>query len=155
MNKEIIKAMNKKSKSKLWAWWGKNDYKVFRVILFPLWAIVYLKDKINIWLNSKQNWNETRAIEILNYYIPRRAEWDDKEKCFYFFDNGMGWNLVYAKHYLKRKDRRFWKVNCSWWGGEMRTFLINKFELDGFTKEVGYCGDSDTEITYYLNKEKD
>lgn len=155
MNKEIIKAMNKKSKSKLCVWWEKNHYKVFRVILFPLWAISCLKDKINMWLNSKQKWDEKRATEILNYYIPRKAEWDDEDKCFYFYDNGEGWKLVYAKRYLKRKDRRFWKVNCGWWGGEMRTFLINKFELDGFTKEVGYCGDYETEITYYLNKEKD
>ena len=152
MNKEIVKAMQGKKEHKARKWWRKNGYKVWRVVLFPLWALTLLKDKITAHLNSRQEWNEERANEILNYYIPRRSEWIEKEQCFYFFDNGMGWNLALAKKFLKRKDRRFWKVNCGWWGGKMRDYLIEKFQLEGFTKVVGTCDDW-TEITFNLNKE--
>ena len=157
MNKEIIKAMQNKPESKMHkvcAWWRKNHYMVFRVILFPLWAGIVIKDKINARLNANEEWSEERATEILNYYIPRRANWCEDKQCFYFFDNGMGWNRTYAKKFLKRKDRRFWKVNCDWWGGKMRDFMIEKFELEGFTKKVGDCWDGWTEITYYLNKQE-
>ena len=153
MNKEIVKAMQDKKEHKARKWWRKNGYKVWRVVLFPLWAGEILWNEISKRLNDKQEWSEERANEILNYYIPRRAEWNEKEQCFYFFDNGMGWSLSLAKKYLKWKDRRFWKVNCGWCGGKMREYLIEKFQLEGFTKEVGICDDW-TEITFNLNKEK-
>lgn len=152
MNKEIIKAMQGKKKHRVIKWWRKNGYKVWRVVLFPLWFGNLAWEKINKYLNSKQEWSEERAIEILNYYIPRASKWDEEDQSLYFFDNGMGWNYRLAKRYLKRKDRRFWKVHCTWWGGKMRTLLMEKFELEGFTKELGNCSEGWTEITFYLNK---
>ncbi len=155
MTNEVIKAMQGKKENKIRKWWDKNDYKVFRVVLFPIWIITILIDKCRAWLNSRETWKEQRAIEILNYYIPRASEWDAEDKSFYFFDNGLGWNIKHAKRYLKSKDRRFWKVNSAWWGGKMRELLIEKFELEGFTKEIGNCEDGWTEITFVLNEKGD
>lgn len=155
MTNEVIKAMQGKKKHKIRRWWSKNGYKIFRVILFPFWIGSILLDKMRAWLNNKEEWDEARATEILNYYIPRCSHWDAKDKSFDFFDNGIGWNIKLAKRYLKLKDRRFWKVHCAWWGGEMRNFLMNKFELEGFTKELGNCSEGWTEIFFILNEEKD
>lgn len=151
MNTEVIKAMQGKKEHKVRNWWRKNGYKALRVVLFPVWMIIRLKDKIVAYQNSKEEWNEERINEILNYYVPRRATWEEEKHCFYFFDNGMGWDYYFAKRFLKRKDRRWWKVNCGWWGGKIRTYMIEKFELEGFTKKVGICDEGWTEITYYLN----
>ena len=154
MNNEVIKAMQGKQEHKPRKWWRKNGYKVWRVVLFPLWILTLLNGKITTYLNSRQEWDEKRANEILNYYIPRRAKWDEKEQCFYFFDNGLGWSIALAKKFLKRRDRRFWKMNCGWWGGKMREYLIEKFQLEGFTKEVRNAIDTCdnwTEISFKLN----
>lgn len=153
MNKEIVKAMKgKKEPSKIRKWWSKNRCKVWRVILFPIWIGVMINQKIEIYLESRNKWNEERADEILQYYIPRRTKWDENEKEFYFFDNGFGWGM--AKKYLKRGDRRFWKLHKGFCGGKIRDYLINKFELEGFTKEVGDCSDSWTEIIFKLGVDK-
>ena len=151
LNKEIVKAMNRKEKKHtIRKWWNKNGYKVLRVVLFPIWIVAITYEKIIDWLNYRNSWNEERAKEILNYYIPRRAEWDKENNEFYFFDNGYGWSIYYAKRYLKRKDRRFWRVNSGAWGYKMRSYLINEFELEGFTKEVGNCDDGWTELTFKI-----
>ena len=152
MNKEIIKAMNKKETKidKIRKWWSKNGYKVMRVILFPIWWGIKAKEKITSYLNSKCEWSEERANEILSYYIPRNSDWDAEDKSFYFFDNGYGWSIDCAKKYLKRKDRRFWKLHTGWAGGKIRTYLIEKFELEGFKKEVGDCYDSRTDISFKM-----
>ena len=152
MNKEIVKAMQGKKEHKARKWWRKNGYKVWRVVLFPVWACIKVKEKITEQLDNQQVWSEERANEILNYYIPRASHWHDEEKCLYFFDNGMGWNLALAKRYLKRKDRRFWQIYTGFFGGKIREYLIDKFQLEGFTKEVGPYDDW-TEITFNLNKE--
>lgn len=153
-NKEIIKAMNKKEKKHDFRkWWNNNGYKVMRVILFPVWIFTIIYKKANSWLDSRQQWNEEKAKEIFNYYIPRRSDWGDVSKSFYFFDNGMGWSICSAKKYLKRKDRRFWDVHNGFCGGKLRNYLIEEFELEGFTKAVGECSDGWTEIEFVL-KEK-
>lgn len=152
MNVEIIKAMNKKENKmdEIHRWWSKNGYKIMRVVLFPLWWGVKATEKITSYLNSKEEWNEERAKEILSYYVPRKADWDKKDKCFYFFDNGYGWTMCYAKKYLKRKDRRFWNLHKSLFGGKIRFYLINEFELEGFEKEVGDCSEGWTEICFKM-----
>lgn len=149
MNKEVIKAMkNETTKTqKARQWWYKNGYKVMRVILFPIWFTVCAKEKIENHLNNKQKWNEERADKILNYYIPRYSEWNKEEKEFYFFDNGYGWNIGLAKRHLKRKDRRFWKVNHY----RIRNYLIENFELEGFTKEILSTTEGWTEISFKMN----
>lgn len=151
MNAEVIKAMNRKEKKHIFRkWWSKNGYKVMRVVLFPIWIVTIIYEKIQNWLNSRNSWSEERADEILSYYIPRRAKWDNEDKAFYFFDNGMGWSMSFAKKYLKWKDRRFWDNHRCWCGGKIRSYLINKFELEGFTKEIGECSDGRTEITFTI-----
>ena len=155
MNAEVIKAINKKETKidTIRQWWRKNGYKIMRVIFFPIWWGVCAKNKIENYLNSKCEWSEERANEILSYYIPRKAEWDAEEKNFYFADNGMGWGMKCHQKKIKLKDRRWWKRYANGWGGKVRTYLIEKFELEGFTKEVCDTYDSWTEI-YFIMIEK-
>lgn len=152
MNKEIIKAMNNKETTgkKIRKWWNKNGYKVARVVLFPIWFAMVGKEKLNAYLNSKMVWSDERANEILNYYVPRYADWDEEEKTFYFADNGMGWTSKHCLKKIKIKDRRWWRCNAICWGGYVSKYLINKFELEGFTKEVGDCYDGWTEVCFRL-----
>ena len=153
MNKEIIKAMNRKEKKQTFRkWWNKNGYKVMRIIFFPFWIYAIIGDKVTDLIIRKNEWNEERVNEILNYYIPRRASWVEDEKEFYFFDNGFGWSIYSAKKYLKRKDCRFWKIHSGGWGYKIREYLIKNFELEGFTKEVLNTNDSWTEISFKMNK---
>lgn len=152
MNKEVVKAINKKESkfNIIKKWWDKNGYKVMRVVLFPIWWGIKAKEKINYYLNSREEWSEERVKEILNYYVPRFADWDEDNKSFYFFDNGYGWSIGFAKKYLKRKDRRFWNIHNGLGGGKIRSYLIDKFELEGFEKEVGNCSDGWTEIAFRM-----
>lgn len=148
MNKEVIKAMEDRTTKRemIINWWYRNGYKVMRVILFPVWFAICIKERVEKYLNNKQKWNEKKADEILNYYIPRYSKWDKEEKEFYFFDNGYGWNIGLAKRYLKRKDYRFWRVNDY----RIRNYLIESFKLEGFTKEILSTTDGWTEISFKM-----
>ena len=152
MNKEVIKAMNKKETfaDRLNKWWDKYGLIILRVVLFPFWLGVIAHEKFFDWLDSKEKWNEQKSKEILDYYVPRRANWVEEDKTFYSFDNGYGWNISRAKRYLKLKDRRYWKNNVFAFGGNMRSYLINDYELEGFTKEVHDTDGGWTEITFTL-----
>lgn len=155
MNNEVIKAMNKKETKidKIRKWWSNNGYKVMRVILFPLWLGLKAKEKIDAYLDSRNTWSEERANEILSYYIPRNSDWNAEDKSFYFFDNGMGWDLRCRQKRVKLKDRRWWKNHTRAWGGKVRDYLIQKFELEGFEKTVGETYDFHTEVTFKMIEE--
>lgn len=155
MNNEVIKAMNKKETKidKIRKWWSNNGYKVMRVILFPIWWSIKAKEKIDAYLDSRNTWSEERANEILSYYIPRNSDWDAEDKSFYFYDNGMGWDMRCRQKRVKLKDRRWWKNHTRAWGGKVRDYLIEKFELEGFEKTVGETYDFRTEITFKMIEE--
>lgn len=152
MNKEVVKAMNKEQTKihYIKKWWRKNGYKVMRIIFFPVWASIRIKDKLNSYICSKNNWSEERADEILKYYIPRVSEWDAEDKVFYFADNGLGWKMKAHQKKIKIKDRNWWKYNAPFGGGKVRTYLIEKFELNGFEKIVGDTYDGWTEISFKM-----
>lgn len=154
MNKEVIKAMRKNESVgyKIHTWWNLNSYKIVIVIFFPFFACGYVCEKISNYLDSRCEWSEERADEILSYFIPRAAHWYDDDKCFYFSDNGLGW--TYNKKFIKLRDRRWWKCNTHFCGGKVREYLIEKFEMEGFKKEVGDTYDQWAEVTFYLEENK-
>ena len=145
MNKEILKAIeDKQKKHPFREWWGRNDYIVMRIILFPIWICAEIVDRIKNWNYERTTWDEKRANEILNYYIPKRSDWLPEKKSFWFYDNGYGWEILSAKRFLKRKDRLFWR-KFRW---EIERYLIKKFELEGFEKEVLDTYGTNTEINF-------
>ena len=155
MNAEIIKAMNRKNeKHPIRDWWRKNGHKVMRVVLFPIWIPVWAVDKMKDKMYDRTEWSDERANEILSYYVPRKCSWNEEEQELYFFDNGYGWSMCYAKKRLKFKDRRFWNKFRGWTGGKIREYLLNTFELEGFTKELGNCEDGWTEIYFKKIEER-
>ena len=155
MNAEIIKAMNRKNKKHpVRNWWYRNGHKVMRIVLFPIWVYVWAHEKIKNKLNARTKWSDERANEILSYYVPRKCSWSEERQELYFFDNGYGWSMCYAKKHLKFKDRRFWNKFKGWSGSKIREYLLNTFELEGFTKELGNCSDGWTEIYFKKNEER-
>ena len=62
----------------------------------------------------------------------------------------MGWDLRCRQKRVKLKDRRWWKNHTRAWGGKVRTYLIDKFELEGFEKTVGDTDDFYTEVTFKM-----
>lgn len=148
MNKEVMKAMNKGNKeSVVCETFKKVAYGTLRVVTLPLYGVSLVRNKVDNWNYNRLLWNDKKAEEILNYYIPRVAEWDKEEKAFYMFDNGMGWR----EKNIKLKDRKWWKKFARPFGGKVRKYLINDFELEGFSKEVRDCSNGWTEVVFVLN----
>ena len=149
MNKEIEKAMNKKE-HKIVTWYKNNSYKIWRIILFPIWFFSTVNDKIAKKKYKNLEWDKTRADKILTRYMLRESEWNEKEKSFYFWNNGWYISSYSGKKATKRKDHKF----CSKYKFELKEYLLNEFELEGFTKIIDDCDYGCIEITFKLN-EKD
>lgn len=144
MTKEVEKAIKKARKkaskknsklSQIKNWWGQNNYKVYRVIFFPIWIITIILEKIKNYSYSHNEWSKQEVDRILNYYVPRRAKYDEEEKTFYLYYNCFGETLGNSKKYLKRKDRKFWKK----YNRAIHEYLKKEYELVGFKKINHNC----------------
>lgn len=137
MNKEAAKAINRAEKNHpVRDWFKENHYNINKVLFFYVYIPVIIKEK----RYKALQWDETKAQKILEYYVPRKAMWDRKDQCFYFFDFDMN-----NPKLIKRKDRRFWKKFSR---REMRKYLKEKFELEGFAKNVLKIDWDDIEIIF-------
>ena len=156
MNKEVKKAIRKQEKKHtIRKWWRKNSYKIARAIFLPIWLYFVIGEKYKKRRYTRLEWSEERAQEALSYYVPRYADWNVEEKCFHFADNGMGWTMrEVVQKCVRRKNRAWWKKYASGWGGDIRKYLIDTFELEGFTKTVEDTCDGWTEITFTLNEKE-
>ena len=136
MNSEVIKAINRKNKKHpIRDWWNKNDYKAIRIILFPIYILVQIYDKINSKLDARTKWSDEQANKILNYYIPRQCSWDEEHKELYFFDNGYGWYM--NKKRVKWKDRRFWNKYKGWYAAKFEIICLISLNLKDLLKSLG------------------
>lgn len=136
MNKEVIKAMNKKEvkTGKFCKRWGNK-----------------IKEKITLYLHSSKEWDKKKAKEILDYYIPRKSEWLKYDKSFYLVNHDYDWLIDSAKKYLKRRDRRFWSANSNIKDSKIRDYLLDEFELEGFKKKILHRSNDRTEVWFMMD----
>lgn len=150
MNRAVVRKIKGTPFNRFCKWWSKNGHIVMKIAFFPIWGCICARRKISVWLDSRQVWNEKKANRILNYYIPRVSQWVAKDKALYFQDRGDGWSNHYILECIKRRHRRFWKCNIVQFGGNIRKYLIDKFELEGFEKKVLDCRGSMAKICFKL-----
>ena len=114
-----------KEKSKFSKWWDKNGYKVMRIILFPIWIVVWLKEKYNNKKIKNCKWSEKRAKEFCDKYLPIFCSKTDEG--FYFYNNGYG----FSSKRLKHKDRLF----ASCYKYKILDYIVKNYAIDGYMKE--------------------
>lgn len=107
-------------------------YKEFQteyILLYPLMVLVYWLDKLGHYLRNRTQWSDKRTERIITYAFPKKADIDKEKGTIgrYFREWGFYWKS-YAKWYNK------WY--CEKYNSAMLKYLIENFELKGFTKEV-------------------
>lgn len=60
-------------------WWNTNRYKVCRVIFFPIWIVVLVKDEVCESRYRNIQWSESRADRIIAKTVPQKLEVCDDE----------------------------------------------------------------------------
>lgn len=91
---------------------------------------------------AKVQWSDERANEVLTHWFLEKADWLERDRIFWYYRKSLGWDYRRNKRYLRKQDRIFWKKYAGYCGGEIKEYLVNKFQLDGFTKIV-HCSDWD------------
>lgn len=119
-------------------WWRKNDYKVWRVILFPLYFLELARQKLEKIQYNKMEWREEEAKRIFDKYLPRRVKSDMDEDgsflvCEYAGDFHPGVDILWGfdTHMTKKDKNYFWKFY-----NNFKKYLLSKdgYQIEGYKK---------------------
>lgn len=133
---EFNKALETKKEKKVYKF---KEWKTEYIILYPLMIVVYYGDKLfETWKNSLK-WSDKKTEKILAYAFPKTAEINKEKGTIGKYIRSWG---VYVKNW---RVKWYHKNYCSKYNTRIITYLIEQFEIDGFTKEVDV---EDTEWTY-------
>lgn len=130
-------------------WYCNIASKILQFLLLPTYLFITQKKKHEENQKRIVEWNEARAKEILDYWVPQRSNWDSKKKVYRLYLNGsLSWSAESNKEYLAKKDYKFWDYNWK----KILDYLVNTYEADGFTKIVLSHGIVSANIEFCLNE---
>lgn len=121
--KEVKQSNNKK-------WWKihTKDYS-FPFWLLPIYPFVLFSDWLENWLYNHMEWDEKRAIKIVDYILPHYLEYFEKEKAYYLC---MDWG--FSEYY---KFVPLWHKNwVKKFSYSLAKFIEDKYEKEGYDKKV-------------------
>jgi hypothetical protein len=137
MNK-IEKQVNRKKRrenNKLRKWWRKNDYKVWRILLFWLWLPIKLFDDTDKKRYKAIQYNDEITKKYLDKVLPYLVSyWREESDCFLITSAGdMGGINFKALMYLPRRYRKQQRYFVKFYE-EVKTYIVRTFEIDGYKK---------------------
>lgn len=112
--KQKIKEGNKPKRP---SWWSRNGYKVWRVILFPVYLWILGFRAFEDWMVKRQKLDDKKDDEILSAFLAKRAEVD--EGCLWYCT---------AWHYYSIRVDGWLKIKYRYYLKAFRRTLMDKFE---------------------------
>ena len=138
MKNKIEKQVAKKQRrenNKLRKWWRRNDYKVWRVLLFWVWIPIKLFNK----RSDKQYKGIQYSIETTKKYLNKVlpylvSYWNEEPDCFLITNAGdMGGIRFRALMHLPRRYKKQQRYFTKFYE-EVKAYIVRTYEVDGYEK---------------------
>lgn len=113
---------------------------ILRVLLFPIWIVVLIKNEISESIYRNMEWSDSRAIRILDKVLPHEVEICDDELCYC-----TEWHNPWAiGHHLHFGD----KIYARKFNYEILEYLKTKYQIDGYEKRLELPSDFEHWIVF-------
>lgn len=127
-NFNIALKRSKREQHSFVKWWHRNSYKIFRIILFPIWFIVLIRNEVHESIYKNMEWSDSRTVRILDKILPYKVEICDDELC-YCAEWSNPWATGRHLHFSDKIYGR--KFNY-----EILEYLKSKYQIDGYEKRL-------------------
>lgn len=182
MINKIIKEKEKidrKRNNKIRKWWKKNDYKVIRVILFPIWIYAILEEKYKKSQHAKiKKCQDIKPIfkkyldKVMPFMVAHYCK--DAKQILISGDCYMGdieFNDFYSSTIRKKYSRigNFFTIYYD----ELKKYILSEYQIEGYEKmildsyrtwneakekfdwaDIPYNVDYCKGVVFYINKEE-
>ena len=118
----------KTTESSMKNWWRVNQYNFFRIIFFPIWIVVLVKNEVSESRYRNIQWSESRADRIIAKTVPPKLEVCDDELCYC-----LEWREPWANSArLHFGDKIF---GCKF-NHEIAEYFKESYQVDGYKKRL-------------------
>lgn len=117
-------------------WWNSNSYKVFRIILFPIWLFILARDCHEAHLKEKAIFSKERAKALLDKYLPKifANELKYEPEGVLLRDTGyFGYQLRFRTDLKIPRRKQKDIVFRDKFFPQILEYLWNEYEIDGWT----------------------
>ena len=134
IEKQVAKKQRRKN-NKLRKWWSKNDYKVWRVLLFWLWIPIKLFRKINERKYKATQYSDQITKKYLDKVLPYLVSyWDEDPSRFLFTTasdmGGISFRALMSLPSRYSKQRRYFTKFYQ----DVKEYILKTYEIDGYEK---------------------
>lgn len=123
---KVAKTKKKKEESRFFKWHEKNKYTIRKIVFFPLYFAIKLKEKYDSYLYNKYKWSEESAKEFCDVVLPKKCE--KIENGFYLYNNHFNFCLKGEKKKYKNFDRRY--------HSKIMRYITDTYQIEGYEKTV-------------------
>ena len=142
--KQLDKRINKNNirNATFFKWWRKNDYKVYRVIFFPIYIIQVIREKCHKISYEKLQFSNEQSKKLIDkelsrlvaYEIDRGFSSKDEEIAICTSDDfGISFSSFGLWYRGRNKSAKNYFLKFS---SEIKEFIINEYTIEGYQKMV-------------------
>ncbi len=134
IEKQVAKKQRKEN-NKLRKWWRKNDYKVWRVLLFWIWIPIVLLNKRDDKQYKAMQYSDETTKKYLDKVLPHLVSyWGEEANCFLVTDagdfGGIQFRALMSLPTRYRKQERYFVKFYQ----EVKAFIVRTYQVDGYEK---------------------
>lgn len=135
-----------KNKNKKKWWIIKTENYTIPIYFLPFAIFIIPFDKLKNYIYNSMTWNEEKAKKVLDKMLPRILEWNKEENHYWCHIRKYGW------WYSQKRIPFYYKKWTNKFSYELKKYLIEKYELEYYTKEV--LDDYDWYLIIFTEKER-
>lgn len=134
MSRDLLKKAKNRPK-KPWYVVRTKNYQI-PIWLLPLAPFVIGVSKLSDWLYGRIEWDERKAVKVLNRVLPKILDYDEDEDAYCYC---MDWGTYNLWHKAPLRYRRF----AHKYVARLHSFIKEKYMVKGYAKSViqNYCDD--------------
>ena len=132
---KIQKENEKKNKMTLSKWWNKNGYKIIRVILWPAWLFVVIKEKCHKKAYSELVFTNSTCKKYIDAVMPEMVRRHNNLHEEILISNADDMGAIEFVHFYHSKNK---KANTYFlkFFNEVKEYILTEYVIDGYDKMI-------------------
>lgn len=135
LEQKIRKEAEKKKKMTFRKWWNKNDYKVMRVIFWPIWLYQILVEKHEDKSYKALTFSKETCKKYLDNVMPKMVACYNEDHNEILISNAEGMGDVQFSYFRNCKNKKISKFFLKF-RQEVEKYILEEYTIDGYKKMV-------------------
>ena len=135
LEQRIIRETEKKKRMTFRKWWNQNDYKVMRVIFWPIWLYQVLIEKHKDKSYKALTFSKETCKKYLDKVMPKMVACYNNDHSEILISNADGMGDIQFSYFGECKNKKMSRFFRKF-RAELKQYILEEYTIDGYEKMV-------------------